>query len=71
MQAEEVAVCGFNRVGRPKLFAQNTVEMVFAVVAIQLIRRAVEGEASLRDAIMELKGEKKSNGTRSAGLPFE
>ena len=27
--------------------------------------------ASLRDAIMELKGEKKSNGTRSAGLPFE
>ncbi len=27
--------------------------------------------ASLRDAIMELKGEKKSNGNRSAGLPFE
>ena len=51
MQAEEVAVCGFNRVGRPKLFAQNAVEMVFAVVSIQLIRRAVDGEASLRDAI--------------------
>ena len=51
MQAEEVAVCGFNRVGRPKLFAQNAVEMVFTVVAIQLIRRAVDGEASLRDAI--------------------
>ena len=51
MQAEKVAVCGFNRVGRPKLFAQNTVEMVFAVVAIQLICRAVDGEASLRDAI--------------------
>ena len=51
MQAEKVAVCGFNRVGRPKLFAQNAMEMVFTVVSIQLIRHAVDGEASLRDAI--------------------